>query len=86
MTRQEAFFKLCETRTLSTDLLKPLGINHQAFVALVQVPQQMRNRITERLIMRLATTREERMLARMDDDAKQKADEVLNWLTFSPNN
>ena len=37
MTRQQAITKLIETRTISTDLLKPLSISFESFLKFAQI-------------------------------------------------
>ena len=81
MTFEEALLQLCRTRTLSTDLLEPLGINFEAFLALGQMPKDMRNRIIERLIVKLTEASpalESRLVGKMSPDEMNKAHDFLS--------
>ena len=50
MTKKEAIQKLIENRALSTNLLKPLGINFESFLKLSQMPKDQAKNTIIRLI------------------------------------
>ena len=53
MTYEKAVKQLNETRTLSTDLLKPLNISMEAFLRLGQMSKERSDLAVERLIKKL---------------------------------
>lgn len=50
LTREQAIIKLRETRTLSTDLLEPLGIKLDSFLRLAQLPKERADETVAKLI------------------------------------
>ena len=50
MTREAAINKLIETKTLSTELLEPLGIGFEAWLQFAQLPEHKAESITRKLI------------------------------------
>ena len=53
MTYEKAVEQLNSTRTLSTDLLKPLNISMEAFLRLGQMSKERSDLAVERLIKKL---------------------------------
>lgn len=53
MTRKEAIRELVKTRSLSTNLLAPLGISFESFLTLAQIPTEKANLIVEKFIAKL---------------------------------
>ena len=53
MTYEKAVKQLSETRTLSTELLKPLNISMEAFLRLGQMSKERSDLAVERLIKKL---------------------------------
>ncbi len=53
MTFEKAVKQLSETRTLSTELLKPLNISMEAFLRLGQMSKERSDLAVERLIKKL---------------------------------
>ena len=53
MTKEQAIQKLTETKCLSTDLLKPLGISFEKFLQLAQFNKQQQEDAIRNLIIKL---------------------------------
>lgn len=52
MTRADALAKLKETRSLSTDLLEPLGIPFEIWLRFCQAPQDVCDKVIDRILER----------------------------------
>lgn len=50
LTRQQAIEQLTRTRTLSTELLEPLGTPFEAFLRVAQLPKDKADKVVETYI------------------------------------
>ena len=50
LTKEQAIAKLTETRSLSTDLLEPLGLSFESWLAFAQKPKEVCEKVVADLI------------------------------------